>query len=82
MEESGVKTEGGEVIPSPPDSLGKKKKSDLFPANIYSTFWDLKPTKIFFILVILVALYGSSIDWMAPIDFDYFVLSKKVRHIL
>ena len=45
MEESGVKTEGDEVIPPPPDSLGKKKKSDLFPANIYSTFWDLKPTK-------------------------------------
>ena len=45
MEESGVKTEGGEVIPPPPDSLGKKKKSDLFPANIYSTFWYLKPAK-------------------------------------
>ena len=26
MEESGVKTEGGEVIPPPPDSLGKKKE--------------------------------------------------------
>ena len=26
MKESGVKTEGGEVIPPPPDSLGKKKK--------------------------------------------------------
>ena len=45
MKESGVKTEGGEVIPPPPDSFGKKKKSELFPANIYSNFWDLKPAK-------------------------------------
>ena len=45
MKESGVKTEGGEVIPPPPDSFGKKKKSELFSANIYSNFWDLKPAK-------------------------------------
>jgi len=30
MKESGVKTEGGEVIPPPPDSFGKKKRVIFF----------------------------------------------------